>query len=413
MAAITSLSMEYIVLSIPLFFLLMAVELGWSAWTGRTVYRFNDFVANLCCGIGSQVVGAFTKSILFAGYLAAYDHLRLVTIPTSPVTWVIAFLLVDLMYYWFHRLSHEINFMWAAHIVHHQSEEYNLSVALRQSWWQGFFSCWFYLPLAMLGIHPLVIVTVAAFNTLYQFWIHTKAIGTLGLIEALFNTPSHHRVHHGSDPKYLDRNHAGTLIIWDRLFGTFQREEEEPTYGITTPLNGWDPVRANFHYWGDLFTMARSTQRWWDKVLVFLKPPGWRPKDLGGPVVPHAWDHDHCRKFNTQVTVAMGTYVAVQFALLLAFTSFFLFRQTDMCRSAQWTCAGLLVIWVMDIGLLLEGGRMPIALEALRIALLGAWIYVVLGTTILPLTVLILLVSLSFTMLVWAARSAYSIARPA
>ncbi len=401
--------MEYIVLSIPLFFLLMAVELGWSAWTGRKVYRFNDFVANLGCGIGSQVVGAFTKSILFAGYLAAYDHLRLITIPTSPVTWVAAFLLVDMMYYWFHRLSHEVNFMWAAHIVHHQSEEYNLSVALRQSWWQGFFSWWFYLPMAVLGIHPLVIVTVAAFNTLYQFWIHTKAIGTLGPLEAVFNTPSHHRVHHGSDPKYLDRNHAGTLIIWDRLFGTFQREEEEPTYGITTPLNGWDPVRANFHYWGDLFAMARATRRWLDKVLVFVKPPGWRPQDLGGPVVPHAWDHDHYRKFNTQVPMAMRTYVAIQFALLLAFTSYFLFRQADIAVMQQWTCAGLILIWVMDMGLLMEGRRVPLVLEALRIVALCSWLH----AGHIPMALIIGVALVSFTTLAVASRSALPDEKPA
>jgi sterol desaturase/sphingolipid hydroxylase (fatty acid hydroxylase superfamily) len=268
--------MDYIALAIPLFFVLMGAELAWSAYTHRKVYRFNDFVANLGCGIGSQVVGAFSKTLIFAAYLWTYDHARLFTLERSVLTWIVAFLLVDLLYYWFHRLSHEVNFLWAAHIVHHQSEEYNLSVALRQSWWQGLFSWWFYLPMAVLGIHPVVIVTVGAFNTLYQFWIHTKAIGTMGPFEWLFNTPSHHRVHHGSDPKYIDRNHAGTLIVWDKLFGTFQREEEEPVYGITTPLSRWDPLTANFHYWGDLFRLAAQARTWGDKLRVFMKPPGWR-----------------------------------------------------------------------------------------------------------------------------------------
>lgn len=398
--------MDMIIYSIPLFLALIAIELAWSIRAGLKVYRFNDFVANLGCGIGSQVVGAFTKSVMFAAYVTVYDHLHVITIPTSPVTWVVAFLLVDLMYYWFHRLSHEVNFLWAAHIVHHQSEEYNLSVALRQSWWQGLFSWWFYLPLALLGIHPLVIVTVAAFNTLYQFWIHTKAINTMGPLEAFFNTPSHHRVHHGSDPKYLDRNHAGTLIIWDRLFGTFQKEEDEPTYGITSPLNGWDPVRANFHYWGELFAMARATRRWRDKLLVFIGPPGWRPKDLGGPVAPHEWDHTRYRKFNTQVPEAMNIYVAFQFALLLAFTSFFLFRQADLTMMQQWTCAGLIIMWVMDMGLLLEGRRRPITLEALRIGLLGIWYCFVFGTTALPMAFLLLISALSLAMLAWASRPA-------
>ncbi len=394
--------MGYIVLSIPLFFLLMAVELGWSAWSGRRVYRFNDFVANLGCGIGSQVVGAFTTSLIFAAYLAAYDHLRLFTIPTSPVTWVVAFLLVDLMYYWFHRLSHEVNFMWAAHIVHHQSEEYNLSVALRQSWWQGFFSWWFYLPLAVLGIHPLVIVTVGAFNTLYQFWIHTKAIGKLGFLEAVLNTPSHHRVHHGSDPKYLDRNHAGTLIIWDRLFGTFQGEQEEPTYGITAPLGGWDPVRANFHYWGDLIGLARRTRKWQDKVQVFLRPPGWRPVDLGGPITPREWDRTTYRKYNTYVPLSWNVHVGIQFAFLLAFTSFFLFRQADLTMQQQWTCAGLIVLWVMDMGLLMEGRRGPLLWEVVRIGALADWL--LMGD--MPVPLIIGLTLISFATLAWASRVA-------
>lgn len=233
--------MDYIALSIPVFFVLMGAELAWSAWTGRKVYRFNDYITNLGCGIGSQIVGAFTKALIFAAYLFVFDHWRMFTLPTNALTWVLAFLFVDFFYYWFHRSSHEVNAFWAAHIVHHQSEEYNLSVALRQSWFQGFISWAFYLPMAFLGFHPLTIVTVGAFNTLYQFWIHTKAIRTLGPLEWILNTPSHHRVHHGSDPKYIDRNHAGTLIIWDKLFGTFQREEEEPVYGITKPLSSWNP----------------------------------------------------------------------------------------------------------------------------------------------------------------------------
>jgi len=349
--------MNYIALAIPLFFLLMGCELAWSAWSGRKVYRFNDFVANLGCGIGSQIVGAFTKAVIFAVYLWVYDHWRLFTIETSALTWLVTFLLVDLLYYWFHRLSHEVNFLWAAHIVHHQSEEYNLSVALRQSWWQGLFSFWFYVPIAVLGFHPLIILTVGAFVTLYQFWIHTKAVDKMGPFEWLFNTPSNHRVHHGSDPKYIDRNHAGTLIVWDKLFGTFQREEEEPVYGITTPLGTWDPLKANFHYWRELFSLAKRSTRWVDKVRVFLKPPGWRPAELGGFDGPRAKDKATYRKFDTSVPRAVNAYVAVQFVVLLTLATFFLFRQEDLGTTRMWATALLIVWWVMDMGLLLEGQR--------------------------------------------------------
>ncbi|MBK9176983.1 MAG: sterol desaturase family protein [Flavobacteriales bacterium] len=359
--------MDSIALAIPLFFLLMGLELAWSAWSGSRVYRFNDFVANLGCGIGSQVVGAFTKAFIFGVYLWAYDQWRLFTLPTTPLTWLAAFLLVDLLYYWFHRLSHEVNFLWAAHIVHHQSEEYNLSVALRQSWWQGLFSFWFYVPIALLGVHPLVIVTVGAFVTLYQFWIHTKAIGSMGPLEWILNTPSHHRVHHGSDPKYIDRNHAGTLIIWDKLFGTYQREEEEPVYGITTPLRTWDPLKANFHYWGDLVRWARQCRNWKDRLLVFLKPPGWRPAYLGGVEGPRAKDKRSYRKFDTTAPRGVNLYVAVQFTALLAVTTLFLFRQGDLGMTRSWLAAALIVLWVMDMGLMLESKRWAVPVEVLRV----------------------------------------------
>ncbi|MCU0318989.1 MAG: sterol desaturase family protein [Flavobacteriales bacterium] len=364
--------MDYIALSIPLFFALMGIELAWSAWSGRRVYRFKDFVTNISCGIGSQVVGAFSKTVIFAIYVWTYEHLRLFTLPPSALTVVVTFLLVDLLYYWFHRLSHQVNFLWAAHIVHHQSEDYNLSVALRQSWWQGLFSFWFYIPIAVLGVDPLTIVTVAAFVTLYQFWIHTEALGRLGPLEWVLNTPSHHRVHHGSDPKYIDRNHAGTLIIWDKLFGTYQGEEETPVYGITTPLASWDPVYANFHYWGDLLRWAARTPRWGDRIRIFLKPPGWLPADLGGYQGPVAKDRSTYRKFDTHIASRTTGYVVTQFILLLVTTTLFLFRQSDLGSLRSAVLAGVIVLWVMDLGLLLEGKRWALWPELLRIAVFTA-----------------------------------------
>lgn len=364
--------MDAIALAIPFFFLLMGLELAWSAWSGRKVYRFNDFIANMGCGIGSQIVGAFTKAGIFAVYVFVHEHYRLFTLEPSVITWVVTFLFIDLLYYWFHRLSHGINFLWAAHIVHHQSEEYNLSVALRQSWWQGLFSFWFYIPVALLGVDPITIVTVGAFVTLYQFWIHTKALGKLGPLELVFNTPSHHRVHHGSDPKYIDKNHAGTLIIWDKLFGTFQVEEEEPIYGITTPLNTWDPLTANFHYYGDLIALARQAPRWQDKAMVFLAAPGWRPAELGGFSGPVEKDRSTYRKFDTTVPRSWEWMGGAQFALLLTVASYFLFMQQTLTPTMQWVIGAIVIWWVMDLGLLMEGRRWALISATLRSVVLLA-----------------------------------------
>ena len=168
---------------------------------------------------------------------------------------------VDFCFYWFHRIAHEYAAPWATHVVHHQSEEYNLAVALRQSAFEGCFAWVFYLPLAVIGFPPIWYVSMKAINLLYQFWIHTEAIDRLGPLEWVMNTPSHHRVHHARNPKYLDKNYAGMFIIWDRMFGTFQPEEEQPVYGITKPLQSWNPLWANLAAWVELFEDAWHAPR--------------------------------------------------------------------------------------------------------------------------------------------------------
>src|SRR5256885_6333663 len=236
----------------------MGLELLIARVQEKDYYSLADSVADLGCGLVQQVVEAALKTVLFAGYLLLYGRFRSFDLKAaSPLVWIACLAGVDFLYYWFHRKSHEVNAFWAAHVVHHQSEEYNLSVALRQGAFQSVFSWVFYLPLAVLGFPPLVFLAVSSIDTLYQFWIHTRAIGRLGPLEGVLNTPSNHRVHHGRNPKYIDRNHGGILIVWDRLFGTYAEEEEEPVYGITTPLASWNPVWANLHYWVDLASRAR------------------------------------------------------------------------------------------------------------------------------------------------------------
>lgn len=318
--------MDYIALSVPVFFLLIGLELLYGVVRKVQLYRLNDAITNLSCGMGQQVLGAYFKILSFWLYVWIFENARIYTFLDTWYTWLLLFLGVDFAYYWFHRLSHEINAIWATHIVHHQSEDYNLSVALRQSWFQTVFSSWFYVPLAFLGFSPLMIVTVVAFNTLYQFWIHTKAIHKMPrLVEWIFNTPSHHRVHHGTNPLYIDRNHAGSLIIWDRMFGTFQEEQEEVVYGITTPLRSWDPVWANFHYWVELGKKAGQTRHWPDKIKIFMKPPGWHPADLGGFQPPPPVNPAQAVKFDVPVSRAVNLYVFLQFVLITGVTSFYMF----------------------------------------------------------------------------------------
>lgn len=360
---------NYIALSIPIFFVLIGIELAYTFYKKLNYYRLNDSISNLNQGVGSQVVGLFMKAVTFIGYLYIFEHLRFFTLPNTIWIWLILFFGVDFFYYWFHRMSHQINALWAAHIVHHQSEEYNLTVALRQSWFQGGFSWAFYLPLAFVGFDPIMFLTVSSFNTLYQFWIHTRTIKSMGFLEYVLNTPSHHRVHHGSNPKYIDKNHAGTLIIWDRMFGTFQKEEEEVYYGITSPLASWNPVWANFHYWQELVTTAKSADGITEKIKVFVKPPGWFPEKLGGFQSAPEIDVVNYKKYHIDITLPIQIYAFLLFLSTLLVGSFQLFHFNQFTAITNILLACFTIFSMLTCGALLEKRKWFLGTEVLRLVL--------------------------------------------
>lgn len=360
-------AVNYIVLAIPVFFLLIGVEVLIDKLKKTGYYRLNDAISNLNAGITEQVTGAFLKLFVVGLYALCYDKLRFATIPTNIFSWSILFIGVDFFYYWFHRYAHEINFLWGGHVVHHQSEEYNLSVALRQGAFQKFGSFAFYLPLAFIGFNPVMFIVVSQFQTLYQFWIHTKTIGHFPKpIEFIFNTPSHHRVHHGRNPKYIDRNHGGTLIIWDRMFGTFQKEEEEVVYGITKPLNTWNPIRAQIDFWRTLFSDLSKTKKISDKLKLITKPPGWYPAELGGPVSAPDVTVSTAEKYDTNIPLALNYYVLIQFAVILGIASYFLFSFDTLTLSMQLFSALLILYSITCMGALLEKKKWVFTGELLR-----------------------------------------------
>lgn len=362
---------DYVVLAIPLFFLLIAIEVLWARWQERDYYRLNDSVSDLSCGVLSQLLEVFLKTALFAGYVFLYERHRLLDVPGTALAWAACFVGVDVLYYWFHRTSHRSSAMWAAHVVHHSSEEYNLAVALRQGALQGAFSWVYYLPLAVIGFPPVMFLACSSLNTLYQFWIHTRTIGKLGPLEWVLNTPSHHRVHHACNPKYIDRNYAGVFIVWDRLFGSFRGEDEEPAFGITKPLRSWNPVWANLHTWVDLLGIARRSRRWADRLRVFVKPPGWRPAELGGFEPPPPIDRASQRKYDPRVPAGLSVYVLLQFLAVLGFVTVLLFNQDEWSR---WTTAAstAAAVWsVVGLGALLEGRRWALLAEAGRVVVLA------------------------------------------
>jgi sterol desaturase/sphingolipid hydroxylase (fatty acid hydroxylase superfamily) len=263
--------------AIPGFVLLLTAEVIFSAWDKRGLYETKDAASSIAMGLGNVAIGLLTKGLIYLIYTLIYQF-RIFTLDASLWwVWVLCFFADDLSYYWFHRLSHNIRFFWASHVVHHSSQKYNLSTALRQNWTgnlTGTFAFWLWMP--FLGFHPAMVMTMQAISLIYQFWIHTEAIHKLPRpVEFIFNTPSHHRVHHASDLKYLDKNHAGVLIIWDRMFGTFFPEEERPVFGLTRNIQTYNPLKIATHEWAEIGRDLRKARTWRDAWHYLFAPPGW------------------------------------------------------------------------------------------------------------------------------------------
>jgi sterol desaturase/sphingolipid hydroxylase (fatty acid hydroxylase superfamily) len=270
--------MDITTLASPVFLLLLALEYGVARHQGRDIFGRRDTWTSLSLGVGSLVAGAAWKLVAGGLYVTAYQH-RVLDLGDGPWAFVAAMLAVDFAYYWFHRLHHEVRVLWASHVPHHSSQHYNLSTALRQSW-TPFTGLPFYLPLAFI-FSPAQIATAYGINLLYQFWIHTELIDRLGPLEWVFNTPSHHRVHHGANVEYLDRNYAGILILWDRWFGSFEPEREPVRYGLTKNIGSFNPVYAAFHEFVAVLRDALSADSLRDAVGYLLQPPGWKPRGAG------------------------------------------------------------------------------------------------------------------------------------
>lgn len=330
------------------------------------MYRLNDAVANISCGVIDQVTGVFAKVITVGVYALVFESAGQFEIQSNWLWFSVCFIAVDFCYYWSHRLSHDINLFWTGHVVHHQSEEYNLSVALRQGAIQKVLMFWVYLPLAVIGFPPEWFLISIGFNLLYQFWIHTEAIGKMGFFELIFNTPSHHRVHHGRNPKYIDRNHAGVLIIWDKLFGTFQKEEEHPTYGITRPTNSFNPVWAHVQPFTRLYHDVASIPGFKDKLLYLIKPPGWYPASVGGPRVPDEITVE-VKKFDVELSPSLNWYVLIQYMLAIGLTAGFLFGMDLYSGKEKVVFVAFILYYVLVLGVIFDKRPVALWLDLLRL----------------------------------------------
>ena len=309
------LAMNFVEIAIPFFILAMLVELAYGAWKQHQTYRLNDAVASLMMGSLSQLMGVLRLSFSAVVFTSAVELAGVVPWQaTAWWHWVAAFIAYDFCYYWKHRCGHEWRIMWASHSAHHQSEEYNLSTALRQTS-TDYIGFVFYLPMYLAGTPVYVMISVGTLSLVYQFWVHTQHVDRMGMLDYLLVTPSNHRVHHAKNPRYIDKNYGGFLIVWDRLFGTFSDEQrdEKPIYGITHGLRSWNPIWANVVVWWDTLMLAVRAPRWRDKISVWFKGPGWFPQGLEPSREDALGWHE---QYDPQVPQSSKAYVFAQYWVL-------------------------------------------------------------------------------------------------
>ena len=351
---------QIIVLATPVFFALIALEFAVGLARGRNTYRLNDSLNSIGLGVMSQVTGVFGKLLRIGLYALVFEHVALWRLGAdSPWVWLFALLFYDFCYYWLHRGGHRVAVLWAAHVVHHQSEDYNLGTALRQTS-SGFLLGWlFYLPMAVAGVPPLVFGTVALVDLLYQFWVHTQQIDRLGWFDRWFCSPSNHRVHHAVNDVYLDKNYGGILIVWDRLFGTFKDEmEAEPcVYGTRAPLQSWNPLWANLQVYRDLAMDSWRAGSWADKLRVWIKPPGWRPADVAVRWPKPAFDIGAVSRFDPPAPRAAQFAAGALFLAVLGATTVMLWFSHQLSLRDQALAVAAIMALLWFIGALTQPRR--------------------------------------------------------
>ncbi|MDC0421170.1 sterol desaturase family protein [Gammaproteobacteria bacterium] len=345
-----------ITFAVPVFLLLIVIEYCYGKYKGKNTYRLNDTFTSLSLGMISRyptMLNLGMQSLIFV-YISKYLNVGLLSVK-NPLTWVVAFLLYDLSYYWMHRMHHEIKILWATHSVHHHGEDYNLATALRQTSTGWLWKWIFYLPMIILGIPGEVFITVAGINLVYQFWVHTEHIGHLGFLEKIFITPMNHGIHHAKNKEYIDANYGGVFIIWDRMFGTYtaRMPDVEPVYGTVSALQSWNPIWANFQIFTTMVKDTIKTKKYSDKVKVWFSKTYWRPEDCIETKDPK----EFYVKFNPVITndIKVFSFLQLLFTSIVSGSVLFFFAEYNYNEIIVF---GLAITLLSSMtGLLLEGKR--------------------------------------------------------
>ncbi len=364
-----------IIFALPLFALLMVFEFAWGRFRQRNTYRLNDFISNLSHGLLSQVVGVCTPFFQFGFYMMVFpftSHWSNTAFWNSWAGLLAAVLLFDFCNYWVHRAGHESAVFWAAHAVHHQSQDYNLSIALRQGSAVAILGWVFFLPMALIGVPPEQFGIASLVLVVYGYWVHTEHIGKLGWFDHVFSSPSNHRVHHAINAEYLDRNYGALLIVWDKLFGTFAQEHAPCVYGTRKPLDSWNPLHALWSQYAALARTAWHTRHWGDKLRVWFKAPGWQPADVAARFAQTLPAPEAVQRYDPLLTPAQQWTAIAQLLLWVAAILSFLWqaKATSFGVNAAMLGATITGLWVT--GAVLESALRVRWAWCLQVLLLGS-----------------------------------------
>ncbi len=379
---------KYLAFVVPAFFLFVGIEYVVALQKRKkNVFKFDSSITNISVGIAERLINLFISYSFYGMFMYVYEHYALFSIPNHWIVWILLLLATDFVWYWYHRLGHEINLFWGAHIVHHQSEEFNYTVSARVTTIQAFIRNIFWCILPLIGFHPALIIAVSVIHAGYSFFTHTQLIGKLGWMEYILITPSHHRVHHASNEKYINKNYGDLFVFWDKLFGTFQKEEEEPVYGLTHPLKSQSFIWQHFHYYLEMLAAIKREVTFRNIVRVIFGPP----ELLDQSIRPSLEKKILPERGNVVLTTRFRIYLIAQiaFSLLLLFLITYFYHQIGPVEKI--TGIIFILITLVNCGALLEQRKWIFHLEYIRAIVIAFYLSYLFESPFLLLGALVLI----------------------
>ncbi len=382
---------NYLAFAIPAFFLFVFMEYKLARHKKKAeLFKYESSVANFSVGIAERLLNLFIAASFYKIYCFVYDHYALFNIPNKWYIWILLLLATDLVWYWYHRLGHEINFLWAAHIVHHQSEEFNFTAAARITTFQAVFRNVFWCILPLIGFNPTMIVSILLIHGAYSFFTHTQVIGKLGILEYVFITPSLHGVHHAANEKYLDKNYGDVFVFWDKIFGTFQTEEEPPVYGLTHPIKSYSFLWQHFHYYLEIIEACRRGQTFREKWIAVFGSPALMDQNIRPVLEKRYLQNKEKKEQKIKFKAYLNFQLILVVTLLVLLTLFF----DGLATIHKVSALIFILITLINVGALLEQRRWIYYLECFRLILVFAYVFYICNIfafLIIPVAILILL----------------------